>query len=105
AEIALSRMHDLLGDAEPRLEGLAQQATAALEQRDATTRLAELRGSLAREEWRAARGGLKQARRRLEQASSRLEAATEADVAFAGRAGGGRQRREQARGARARRGA
>ncbi|TMF16260.1 MAG: hypothetical protein E6I33_04585, partial [Chloroflexi bacterium] len=100
AEIALSRMHDLLGDAEPRLEELAQQATAALEQRDATTRLAELRGSLAREEWRAARGGLKQARRRLEQASSRLEAATEADAAFAGRARGERQRLEQARAAR-----
>ena len=100
AEIALSRMHDLLGDAEPRLEELAQQATAALEQRDATTRLAELRGSLAREEWRAASGGLKQARRRLEQASSRLEAATEADAAFAGRAGAERQRLELARAAR-----
>src|SRR5207302_1612344 len=62
--------------------------------------LAELGGSLAREEWRAASGGLKQARRRLEQASSRLEAATEADAAFAGRARGERQRLEQARAAR-----
>ena len=100
AEVALSRMHDLLDDADPRLEELAQQATAALEQREATARLAELRGSLAREEWRAARGGLKLARRRLEQASSRLEAATEADAAFAGRAGGERRRLDQARAAR-----
>src|SRR5438128_1945830 len=86
AELVLSRMRDLLDDAEPRLAELAGQAATALEQREITVRLAELRGSLAREEWRAARGRLKQARRRLEHASSRFEAASEADAAFVSRA-------------------
>lgn len=97
AEIALSRMNDLLDDAEPRLAELAEQAKTAIEQREITARLGELRGSLAREEWRAARGRLKQAQRRLDHATSRLEAAREADLAFVERADAERRRLEEAR--------
>src|SRR3984893_17197922 len=44
AEGVLRRIGDLLADAEPRLAELAEQAAAALEQREIATRLAELRG-------------------------------------------------------------
>src|SRR5580700_1170676 len=63
-------------------------------------RLTELRGSLAHEEWRAARASLKLARRRLEQALGRCEAAAEADAAFAHRSDAARRRLETARAAR-----
>ncbi len=63
-------------------------------------RLTELRGSLAHEEWRAARASLKLARRRLEQALGRCEAAAEADAAFAHRSEAARQRLDAARAAR-----
>src|ERR1700730_17679655 len=86
AEVTLRRIEDLLADGEPRLEELAEQSTAALAPRELTERLAELRGSRAREEWRAARGRWKLARRRLDQATSRWEAADEADAGFSTRA-------------------
>ena len=92
AEHVLQRLQDLLAEGEPRLTELALQAQAAIAQRELSQRLRELRGSLAREEWRAARGRLKSARRRLEHASSRWEAATEADTAFAERATAARSR-------------
>lgn len=81
-EKSLLRLHDLLADAEPRLAELAVQASAALEQRELSRRLAELRGSLAREEWRAARGQLRRATHRLDAAVARAEAAAEAETGF-----------------------
>ena len=97
AEITLRRYEDLLEDAEPRLAELAAQAATALEQRELTERLTALRGSLAREAWRAARAQLKQARRREEAARSRLEAATVAAGAFERRLGEERGRLDEAR--------
>ena len=98
AEVTLRRIEDLLADGEPRLVELAEQSTAALVQRELTDRLTELRGSLAREEWRAARGRLKLARRRLDQATSRWEAADEADAGFSTRAATERSRMDRVRG-------
>ncbi|HWW09186.1 MAG TPA: chromosome segregation protein SMC [Candidatus Acidoferrales bacterium] len=98
AEVTLRRIEDLLADGEPRLVELADQSTTALAQRELTDRLIELRGSLAREEWRAARGRLKLARRRLDHATSRWEAADEADAGFSTRAAAERGRLERVRG-------
>ena len=100
AEIVVRRLTDLLDDATPRLAQLSEQSIAALELRTMSERLTELRGSLAHEEWRAARASLKLARRRLEQAVNRCEAAAEADTAFARRAEVARERLEAARTAR-----
>lgn len=79
---AVQRLTDRLGESEPRLEQLAGEREAALEQRGLAERLAELRGSLAREEWRAARAEARLARRRLEMAERRLEAANEAEMGY-----------------------
>jgi chromosome segregation protein len=84
-EIRLLRMEDLLADAEPRLAELAEQAEVALEHRTLAQRLGELRGSLARESWRAARAQLRQARSRLTAALHRAEAAVEAEAGFTDR--------------------
>jgi len=78
------RLDDFLREAEPRLAELAEQSAAALEQREMTARLTELRGNLAREEWRAARGQLRQAARRHEQSRSRLAETVKADEEFFG---------------------
>ena len=82
---AVQRLTDRLGESEPRLEQLAGEREAALELRGLAERLAALRGSLAREEWRAARAAAKLARRRLETAERRLEAADEAEKGYAER--------------------
>jgi len=79
---AVQRLTDRLGESEPRLEQLAGEREAALEQRGLADRLAALRGSLAREEWRAARAEARLARRRLETAERRLEAANEAETGY-----------------------
>ena len=100
ADIVVRRLTDLLDDATPRLAQLSEQSIAALELRTMSERLTELRGSLAHEEWRAARASLKLARRRLDQAVNRCEAAAEADAAFARRAEAARERLEAARTAR-----
>ena len=100
ADIVVRRLTDLLDDATPRLAQLSEQSIAALELRAMSERLTELRGSLAHEEWRAARASLKLARRRLDQAVNRCEAAAEADAAFARRAEVARERLEAARTAR-----
>ena len=71
ADVIVRRLTDLLEDATPRLEELSAQSVAAIELRSMSVRLTELRGSLAHEEWRAARASLKLARRRLEQALGR----------------------------------
>jgi len=84
-ESRLLRMEDLLADAEPRLAELAEQAEVALEHRALAQRLGELRGSLARESWRAARAQLRQARSRLTAALHRAEAAIEAEAGFTDR--------------------
>jgi chromosome segregation protein len=97
ADVIVRRLTDLLEDASPRLEELSEQSVAAIELRTMSVRLTELRGSLAHEEWRAARASLKLARRRLEQALGRCEAAAEADAAFASRADAARQRLDAAR--------
>jgi chromosome segregation protein len=97
ADVIVRRLTDLLEDATPRLEELSEQSVAAIELRTMSVRLTELRGSLAHEEWRAARASLKLARRRLEQALGRCEAAAEADAAFASRADAARQRLDAAR--------
>ena len=96
----MRRLTDLLEDATPRLAELSEQSVAAIELRTMSERLTELRGSLAHEEWRAARASLKLARKRLEQALGRCEAATEADAAFAHRSDAARQRLDGARAAR-----
>ncbi|HEY7925913.1 MAG TPA: chromosome segregation protein SMC [Candidatus Dormibacteraeota bacterium] len=85
AEITLRRFEDLLGETEPRLAQLAEQASLALQQRELTEQLSRLRGSLAREAWRAARAQRRQATRRLDAAVHRLEAAAVAEAAFAER--------------------
>ncbi|MEO8897089.1 MAG: chromosome segregation protein SMC [Candidatus Dormibacter sp.] len=85
AEVTLRRFEDLLGETEPRLAELAEQATLALQQREMTEQLTGLRGSLAREAWRGARAQLRQATRRLDAAEHRLEAAATAEAAFAER--------------------
>ncbi len=100
ADIIVRRLTDLLDDATPRLAELGEQSVAAIELRTMSQRLTELRGSLAHEEWRAARASLKLARRRLEQALGRCEAASEADAAFAHRSEAARQRLDAARAAR-----
>ena len=100
ADAVVRRLTDLLDDATPRLAELSEQSVAALELRTMSQRLTELRGSLAHEEWRAARASLKLARRRLDQAVNRCEAAAEADAAFARRAEVARERLEAARAAR-----
>lgn len=97
AELTLHRFEDLLGETEPRLAALAEQASLALEQRELTDRLGHLRGSLAREAWRAARAQLRQATRRAEAAAVRLEAAAAAEAAFAGRLEQHRQRLDELR--------
>jgi chromosome segregation protein len=84
-ETRLLRMEDLLADAEPRLAELADQAEVALEHRALAERLGELRGSLARESWRAARAQLRQAKSRLTTALHRAEAAIEAEAGFTDR--------------------
>jgi len=89
-EAVIRRLDDLLEDAEPRLAELAEQAGVAREQRSLAERLSELRGSLAREEWRAARGRLRQAMRARDHAATKLEAAEEAERAFAVRIDTGR---------------
>ena len=100
ADVIVRRLTDLLEDATPRLAELSDQSVAAIELRTMSERLTELRGSLAHEEWRAARASLKLARKRLEQALGRCEAATEADAAFAHRSDAARQRLDAARAAR-----
>ena len=100
ADIVVRRLTDLLDDATPRLAELGEQSIAALELRTMSERLTELRGSLAHEEWRAARASLKLARRRLDQAVNRCDAAAAADAAFARRAEVARERLEAARAAR-----
>ena len=100
ADVIVRRLTDLLEDATPRLAELSEQSVAAIELRTMSERLTELRGSLAHEEWRAARASLKLARKRLEQALGRCEAATEADAAFAHRSDAARQRLDGARAAR-----
>jgi chromosome segregation protein len=100
ADVIVRRLTDLLEDATPRLAELSEQSVAAIELRAMSARLTELRGSLAHEEWRAARASLKLARRRLEQALGRCEAASEADAAFAHRSDAARQRLDAARAAR-----
>jgi chromosome segregation protein len=100
AGVIVLRLTDLLEDATPRLAELSEQSVAAVELRAMSLRLTELRGSLAHEEWRAARASLKLARRRLEHALGRCEAAAEADAAFTQRADVARRRLEAARAAR-----
>jgi chromosome segregation protein len=100
ADVIVRRLTDLLEDASPRLDELSEQSVAAIELRAMSVRLTELRGSLAHEEWRAARASLKLARRRLEQALGRCEAAAEADSAFTSRADAARQRLDAARASR-----
>ncbi len=100
ADVVVRRLTDLLEDATPRLAELSEQSVAAIELRTMSERLTELRGSLAHEEWRAARASLKLARKRLEQALGRCEAASEADAAFAHRSDAARQRLDAARAAR-----
>jgi chromosome segregation protein len=100
ADVIVRRLTDLLEDATPRLAELSEQSVAAIELRAMSERLTELRGSLAHEEWRAARASLKLARRRLEQALGRCEGASEADAAFAHRSDAARQRLDVARTAR-----
>jgi chromosome segregation protein len=100
ADAVVRRLTDLLDDASPRLLELSEQSVAAIELRSMTLRLTELRGSLAHEEWRAARASLKLARRRLEHALGRCEAAGEADAAFAHRSEVARRRLDDARAAR-----
>jgi chromosome segregation protein len=85
AEVTLRRFEDLLGETEPRLAELAEQAELALQQRELTDQLSLLRGSLAREAWRGARAQLRQAGRRLDAAERRLDAAATAEAAFAER--------------------
>ena len=100
ADVIVRRLTDLLEDATPRLAELSEQSVAAVDLRSMSARLTELRGSLAHEEWRAARASLKLARRRLEQALGRCEAAAEADAAFAHRSEAARRRLDAARDAR-----
>lgn len=96
-DVAVTRLAERLAEAEPRLAELAAEREAALEQRSLAERLAALRGSLAREEWRAARAQARQSRRRLEQAQRRLEAAREGEGAFTERVDAARQSVEAAR--------
>ncbi len=98
-DAAVLRLAERLGESEPRLAELALESQAALEQRGLAERLAELRGSLAREEWRAARAQARQARRRLDAADRHLEAAREAELAFTDRVGAERRQVEEARAA------
>ncbi|HEY2706111.1 MAG TPA: AAA family ATPase, partial [Candidatus Dormibacteraeota bacterium] len=84
-ETRLLRLTDLLAEAEPRLAELESQVEAALEQRRLVARLGELRGSLAREAWRAARAQARRARARVTAALARAEAAREAEAGFATR--------------------
>jgi chromosome segregation protein len=97
----LLRLVDLLADAEPRLAELAGQTEAALEQRALTARLSELRGSLAREAWRAARAHARRTRQRLSMAQGRGEATAEAEAGFAARIESARTRLAGALAARA----
>jgi chromosome segregation protein len=100
ADAIVRRLTDLLEDASPRLAELSEQSVAANELRSMSVRLTELRGSLAHEEWRAARASLKLARRRLEHALGRCGAAAEADAAFSHRSEVARRRLDEARAAR-----
>jgi chromosome segregation protein len=99
AEITLRRFEDLLAETEPRLAELAAQAELAREQRVLSEQLSHLRGSLAREAWRAARAQLRQAQRRFDAAGQRLEAAATAEMAFATRLAGHRARLDEQRAA------
>lgn len=79
-ENKLLRLDDLLGEAEPRLSELQMEAVVASEQLELRERLQHLRGSLAREEWRAARAQARQARTRLAGALHRAEAVREGEA-------------------------
>src|SRR5487761_1511997 len=98
-DAAVQRLSDRLGESEPRLAQLAAEREAALALRGLAERLTSLRGSLAREAWRAARAQARQAQRRLEAAERRLKAAGEAEAAYAERVGAARSRLDAARAA------
>ncbi len=68
----VERLAGWLGEVAPKIAELEVQAAAALEQREIASRLAELRGSLAREQWRSCMGELRRARQRLQRASEQL---------------------------------
>ena len=82
----LSRLHDLRGELEPRLETLRAQAAQWVEADQSRRRLEMLRGSIAWEEWREARDRQRRARSQVETLTRRLEetraASTAADTAW-----------------------
>ncbi|MGH7868936.1 MAG: AAA family ATPase, partial [Candidatus Dormibacteraceae bacterium] len=88
AVLNLTRLEDLRGELEPRLEVVRAQARAATEALAAGERLELLRGSIAWEEWREVRERHKKLQRQLEALQGRLtvaHAAVEAAEAEHGR--------------------
>ncbi|MGH7921481.1 MAG: AAA family ATPase, partial [Candidatus Dormibacteraceae bacterium] len=74
----VSRLQDLRGELEPRLEGLRAQAAKWVEADEARRRLEVLRGSIVWEEWREARDKEKRARSQALSLTRRLEDAESA---------------------------
>ncbi|MBO0743730.1 MAG: AAA family ATPase [Candidatus Dormibacteraeota bacterium] len=77
----LSRLQDLRGELEPRLETLRAQAAQWVEADEARRRLEMLRGSIAWEEWREARDRQRRARTQVETLTRRLDEARAASAA------------------------
>jgi chromosome segregation protein len=75
ADVSILRLTDLAGELEPRVEALRSQAEAALRHREATAELEQLRGSLLRGEWLAARQAMKKAEGRVQSLTAAVEAA------------------------------
>src|SRR5206468_11011798 len=70
--VNLTRLEDLRGEIEPRLESVRAQAEVAREADQARRRLELLRGSIAWEEWREARDAHKRATQQLLSLEKRL---------------------------------
>lgn len=70
---AVDLLATAIAEMEPRCAELEAQAVVAIGQREMTGRLAELRGSLAQEQWRSVMGEVRRTRNRLARLASQME--------------------------------
>jgi chromosome segregation protein len=83
ADVSILRLGDVAAELGPRVEELRRQAEAARLQRDVTSQLEALRGSLLQGEWRQARQAVKKATARVETLSTAAASAEAEALAFA----------------------
>jgi chromosome segregation protein len=83
ADVSILRLGDVAAELGPRVEELRRQAEAARLQRDVTSQLDALRGSLLQGEWRQARQAVKKATARVETLRAAATTAEAEALAFA----------------------